>query len=50
MTADGELIDELAVTRRGRLTMVRAVPKSAATSALAIAETIVDRAFENTAR
>ena len=50
MTADGELIDELAVTRRGRLTMVRSVPKSAATSALAIAETIVDRAFENTTR
>ena len=50
MTADGELIDELAVTRRGRLTMVRSVPKWAATSALAIAETIVDRAFENTTR
>ena len=50
MTADGELVDELAVTRRGRLTMVRSVPKSAATSALAIAESIVDRAFENTTR
>ncbi|WP_248279081.1 FAD-dependent oxidoreductase [Brevibacterium sp. 'Marine'] len=50
MTADGELIDELTVTKRGRLTMVRSVPKWAATSALAIAETIVDRAFENTTR
>lgn len=50
MTADGELIDELTMTRRGRLTAVRSVPKSAATSALAIAETIVDRAFENTTR
>ncbi|WP_432790687.1 FAD-dependent oxidoreductase [Brevibacterium sp. K11IcPPYGO002] len=48
MTADGELVDELTVTKRGRLTMVRSVPKWAATSALAIAETIVDRAFENT--
>ncbi|WP_241897012.1 FAD-dependent oxidoreductase, partial [Brevibacterium epidermidis] len=34
MTADGELIDELTMTRRGRLTAVRSVPKSAATSAL----------------
>ncbi|MEY9258753.1 L-2-hydroxyglutarate oxidase LhgO [Brevibacterium epidermidis] len=50
MTADGELIDELTMTRRGRLTVVRSVPKWAATSALAIAETIVDRAFENAAR
>ena len=50
MTADGGLVDELTVTRRGRLTMVRSVPKWAATSALAIAETIVDRAFENSAR
>lgn len=50
MTAEGELIDELTMTRRGRLTVVRSVPKRAATSALAIAETIVDRAFENAAR
>ncbi|MFE1082545.1 FAD-dependent oxidoreductase [Brevibacterium sediminis] len=50
MTAEGELIDELTTTRRGRLTVVRSVPKWAATSALAIAETIVDRAFENAAR
>ncbi|UZD62575.1 FAD-dependent oxidoreductase [Brevibacterium sp. JSBI002] len=50
MTAEGELIDELTMTRRGRLTVVRSVPKWAATSALAIAETIVDRAFENAAR
>ncbi|UVI36513.1 FAD-dependent oxidoreductase [Brevibacterium spongiae] len=50
MTAEGELIDELTMTRRGRLTVVRSVPRWAATSALAIAETIVDRAFENSAR
>ncbi|WP_228278233.1 FAD-dependent oxidoreductase [Brevibacterium limosum] len=50
MTAEGELIDELTMTRRGRLTVVRSVPKWAATSALAIAESIVDRAFENAAR
>lgn len=50
MTAEGELINELTMTRRGRLTVVRSVPKWAATSALSIAETIVDRAFENAAR
>ncbi|MCU4298479.1 FAD-dependent oxidoreductase [Brevibacterium permense] len=50
MTAAGELVDDLTMTRRGRLTVVRSVPKWAATSALAIAETIVDRAFENAAR
>ncbi len=50
MTAEGELIDELTMTRRGRLTVVRSVPKRAATSALALAESIVDRAFENAAR
>lgn len=50
MTPKGELINELTMTRRGRLTVVRSVPKWAATSALAIAETIVDRAFENAAR
>ncbi|GAA1519416.1 hypothetical protein GCM10009690_23200 [Brevibacterium permense] len=50
MTAEGELIDELTMTRRGRLTVVRSVPKWAASSALSIAETIVERAFENSAR
>lgn len=50
MTAEGELIDELTMTRRGRLTVVRSVPKWAATSALSIAERIVERAFENSAR
>ncbi|WP_228282670.1 FAD-dependent oxidoreductase [Brevibacterium atlanticum] len=46
MNDDGELVDDLTVTRRGRLTVVRAVPKWGATSALAIAESVVDRALE----
>ncbi|WP_246490569.1 FAD-dependent oxidoreductase [Brevibacterium oceani] len=46
MNDDGELVDDLTVTRRGRLTVVRAVPKWGATSALAIAEAIVDRALD----
>ncbi|WP_216629798.1 FAD-dependent oxidoreductase [Brevibacterium renqingii] len=50
MNDDGELIDDLVTTVRGRLTMVRAVPKWGATSALAIAETIVDRVMEGLAR
>jgi L-2-hydroxyglutarate oxidase LhgO len=44
MNDDGELIDDLTVLKRGRLTVVRSVPKWGATSALAIAESIVDRA------
>lgn len=47
MTDEGALLDELALTTRGRLTVVRSVPKSAATSALAIAERIVDQALAN---
>ncbi len=41
----GELRDELLVTTRGRLTEVRNVPRSGATSALAMAEHIVDQAL-----
>src|SRR5699024_12599600 len=44
MNDDGELIDDLKTTTRGSLTVVRAVPKWGATSALAIAEAVVDRA------
>lgn len=47
MTEEGALLDELTVTTRGRLTMVRSVPKWGATSALAIAERVVDRALTN---
>ncbi|WP_219922075.1 FAD-dependent oxidoreductase [Brevibacterium oceani] len=46
MNDDGELVDGLTVTRRGRLTVVRAVPKWGATSALAIAERIADTALD----
>lgn len=42
MDAAGALTNELLVTTRGRLTMVRNVPRAGATSALAVAEHIVD--------
>ncbi|WP_092104432.1 FAD-dependent oxidoreductase [Brevibacterium sandarakinum] len=45
INADGSLVDELRVTTRGRLTMVRSLPKSGATSALAVAEHIADQVF-----
>ena len=38
----GELVDELRVETRGRVTMVRSLPRSGATSALAVAEHIAD--------
>ncbi|WP_240689925.1 FAD-dependent oxidoreductase [Brevibacterium sp. S111] len=44
MNSDGELLDELIIATRGRLTAVRAVPRWGATSALAIAERIVGEA------
>ena len=46
MNADGELVDELLVTTRGRLTMVRSLPRSGATSALAVAEHIADEILD----
>lgn len=46
ITSAGRLVDELSVRARGRLTEVRAVPGSGATSALAIAETVVKRALD----
>ncbi|MGO2035215.1 MAG: FAD-dependent oxidoreductase [Brevibacterium sp.] len=46
MSAEGELINELREDKRGRLTMVRSIPRWGATSALAIAEDVVDRALE----
>jgi L-2-hydroxyglutarate oxidase LhgO len=45
MNDDGELVDDLLVTTRGRLTVVRSVPKWGATSALAIAEDVVEQAL-----
>ena len=50
MNDDGELIDDLKTTTRGRLTVVRAVPKWGATSALAIAEAVVDQAVDGFTR
>lgn len=44
--ADGTLVDELRVTTRGRLTMVRSLPRSGATSALAAAERIADQVLD----
>lgn len=44
--AEGKLVDELRVTTRGRLTMVRSLPRSGATSALAAAERIADRVLD----
>ena len=46
MSAEGELINELREDKRGRLTMVRSIPRWGATSALAIAEDVVDCALE----
>lgn len=43
INADGSLVNELRVRTRGRLTMVRSLPKSGATSALAVAEHIADQ-------
>ncbi|AZL04524.1 hydroxyglutarate oxidase [Brevibacterium aurantiacum] len=47
--AEGTLVDELRVTTRGRLTMVRSLPKSGATSALATAERIANQVFDGPA-
>ncbi|MCF2573466.1 FAD-dependent oxidoreductase [Brevibacterium sp. UCMA 11754] len=47
--ADGTLVDELRVTTRGRLTMVRSLPRSGATSALATAERVANRVLDGPA-
>lgn len=47
MSAEGELINELREDKRGRLTMVRSIPRWGATSALAVAEDVVERALES---
>ncbi|SMX86403.1 FAD-dependent oxidoreductase [Brevibacterium antiquum] len=46
MSVNGDLVDELRVTTRGRLTMVRSLPRSGATSALAVAEDIADAVLD----
>jgi len=43
---DGEMVDDFRITRRGPVLSVRNAPSPAATSSLAIAEHIVDVAFE----
>lgn len=45
MEADGRLVDDFVITEMGRLTHVRNAPSPGATSSLAIAEHIVDRAL-----
>lgn len=46
MNPDGSLVDDFVIHSRGRLTQVRNAPSPGATSSLAIAEHIVDRALE----
>lgn len=47
---DGEMVDDFRITRRGPVLSVRNAPSPAATSSLAIAEHIVDVAFERKGR
>ncbi|GAA1946905.1 hypothetical protein GCM10009689_30110 [Brevibacterium antiquum] len=47
--AEGTLVDELRVTTRGRLTMVRSLPRSGATSALATAERVANQVLDGPA-
>ncbi|MBM6590677.1 FAD-dependent oxidoreductase [Brevibacterium sp. RIT803] len=47
--ADGTLVDELRVTTRGRLTIVRSLPRSGAASALATAERVANRVLDGPA-
>jgi L-2-hydroxyglutarate oxidase len=47
MNPDGSLVDDFVITSRGRLTQVRNAPSPGATSSLAIAEYVVDRAVES---
>jgi (S)-2-hydroxyglutarate dehydrogenase len=45
LDADGSLVDDFRITRRGRVLSVRNAPSPAATSSLAIAEHVVDEAL-----
>jgi L-2-hydroxyglutarate oxidase len=49
MTDSGELIDDFVITQQKYLTQVRNAPSPGATSAMAIAEYVVNRALENRA-
>lgn len=46
LARDGQMVDDFRITRRGPVLSVRNAPSPAATSSLAIAEHIVDVAFE----
>lgn len=46
VAADGSLVDDFRITRRGRVLNVRNAPSPAATSSLAIAEYVADRLAE----
>ena len=45
MDADGTLVDDFRMSRRGRVVSVRNAPSPAATASLAIAKEIVDSAL-----
>ncbi|WP_349826912.1 L-2-hydroxyglutarate oxidase [Brevibacterium litoralis] len=47
MNPDGSLVDDFVFSTRGRLTQVRNAPSPAATSSMAIAEYVVDKALES---
>lgn len=47
MDADGTLVDDFRISRRGRVVSVRNAPSPAATASLAIAQEIVDSAFRD---
>jgi L-2-hydroxyglutarate oxidase len=49
MTSDGSMVDDFRIERRGGVVHVLNAPSPAATSALAIAETLVDRALAHEA-
>jgi hypothetical protein len=44
MDRDGSLVDDFRIDRQGRVTALRNAPSPGATSSLAIAEHLVDRA------
>jgi L-2-hydroxyglutarate oxidase LhgO len=48
MTSDGSMVDDFRIERRGAVVHVLNAPSPAATSALAIAETLADRALSRT--
>ncbi len=49
MNSDGGLEDDFVVTGHGRVVHLRNAPSPGATSSMAIAEYLVDRAFERIA-